>query len=82
MELKYYTSVCDMCVVVLLIVPYGIEIQLSERVFFLSTLLIVPYGIEMQENDMGILAAHALLIVPYGIEMMQPDLCNAPYTIF
>ena len=67
MELKQITCQAVSAVILLLIVPYGIETKIT---FFISqrfkSLLIVPYGIET--GNTGNLL---LLIVPYGIETTQ-----------
>ena len=68
MELKSNSFVDVRFTDYLLIVPYGIEIDLSLCVLDLSRLLIVPYGIEIFVELLGKLEAK-LLIVPYGIEI-------------
>ena len=69
MELKFVTHRLEWQRVVLLIVPYGIEILhtllLRQK---LQLLLIVPYGIEIGEYASQY-ATFRLLIVPYGIEI-------------
>ena len=69
MELKFeMLNVNTLERILLLIVPYGIEISSISFNVLLNRLLIVPYGIEIMQND---LAAQLidLLIVPYGIEI-------------
>ena len=53
----------------LLIVPYGIETQHTQRAGIArQMLLIVPYGIETEHGEDDASARECLLIVPYGIE--------------
>ena len=68
MELKFATSPSILRSLILLIVPYGIEICDLLTIVPCSLLLIVPYGIEIivpvRQTRIPV-----LLIVPYGIEM-------------
>ena len=58
MELKLSCFAKEIWVLMLLIVPYGIEISLAPFMPSAISLLIVPYGIEMQflpvQKKMGI----------------------------
>ena len=67
MELKLPNSVNCLNVIILLIVPYGIETMEYAVIAAKFDLLIVPYGIETMEYAV-IAAKFDLLIVPYGIE--------------
>ena len=68
MELKCYPTIQVILQILLLIVPYGIEIRPWGGCWDGAPLLIVPYGIEIKLKDL-IQAATGLLIVPYGIEI-------------
>ena len=53
--------------IILLIVPYGIETEIRRTRLESEKLLIVPYGIETTDES-SFTNAYKLLIVPYGIE--------------
>ena len=67
MELKQTCCITYFEIIVLLIVPYGIETCLPMPPSPAPTLLIVPYGIETVQS-LSVRWTNTLLIVPYGIE--------------
>ena len=70
-------------IILLLIVPYGIETISNWNSFdFCIILLIVPYGIETKLSIING-ATVVLLIVPYGIETIIPvSILIVPQHIF
>ena len=81
MELKLEWVCQPAIVIVLLIVPYGIETGKSQFRFFTTYLLIVPYGIEtiLYSCSNSVLI---LLIVPYGIETSIHTAIQQPVSFF
>ena len=51
MELKFIINYLINRVCCLLIVPYGIEIGIHDRIPISGSLLIVPYGIEIDKSN-------------------------------
>ena len=71
MELKRHPQTVKHFVIVLLIVPYGIETHFTHNTRARGLLLIVPYGIETRQVRGAGRRGGLLLIVPYGIETME-----------
>ena len=67
MELKLMSALRFLYAFKVLIVPYGIETQLTVYYPPRCFVLIVPYGIETP-NMVSTMMASTVLIVPYGIE--------------
>ena len=55
MELKSNASVLNAVIDLLLIVPYGIEMDRTGRYYVDKVLLIVPYGIEIDQHPAALI---------------------------
>ena len=71
MELKCRCLDNNLLEVLVLIIPYGIEMKNASPVCQLRQVLIIPYGIEISPVRATKLDVSGVLIIPYGIEITE-----------